>query len=44
MQDGIGIHLYACNADMGKEAFYNSDGDMLIVPQEGTLLIRTELG
>lgn len=29
---------------MENEAFYSSDGDMLIVPQEGTLYITTELG
>jgi homogentisate 1,2-dioxygenase len=29
---------------MEKEAFYNSDGDLLIVPQHGVLLVKTELG
>jgi homogentisate 1,2-dioxygenase len=29
---------------MEKEAFYNSDGDLLIVPYQGTLLVKTELG
>lgn len=29
---------------MGKEAFYSSDGDLLIVPQQGALLFKTELG
>jgi len=29
---------------MENEAFYSSDGDMLIVPQEGTLYITTEFG
>jgi homogentisate 1,2-dioxygenase len=29
---------------MENEAFYSSDGDMLIVPQEGTLYVTTELG
>jgi homogentisate 1,2-dioxygenase len=38
------MHVYACNASMKKQAFYNSDGDLLIVPQEGALLFRTELG
>lgn len=44
MKDGISILLYACNASMEKEAFYNSDGDFLIVPQHGALLVKTELG
>lgn len=29
---------------MIRRAFYNSDGDFLIVPQKGTLVIRTEFG
>ena len=29
---------------MDKEAFYNSDGDFLIVPQTGTLYITTLMG
>lgn len=40
----MSIHLYACNKSMEKEAFYSSDGDLLIVPQQGALLIKTELG
>ncbi|EKM49770.1 uncharacterized protein PHACADRAFT_201465 [Phanerochaete carnosa HHB-10118-sp] len=44
LQKGIVIHTYACNADMGKEAFVNSDGDFLIVPVQGRLDIQTELG
>lgn len=44
MKSGLSIHLYACNANMEKEAFYSSDGDMLIVPQQGALLVKTELG
>lgn len=38
------MHVYACNTNMEKEAFYSSDGDLLIVPQEGALLLKTELG
>lgn len=29
---------------MEREAFYNSDGDLLIVPQEGAILVKTEFG
>lgn len=43
-RQGSAIHLYACNADMSDRYFYNSDGDFLIVAQEGTLLLRTEQG
>ena len=41
---GLGIHDYAFNQNMGHTAFYNSDGDFLIVPQEGNLYITTEFG
>lgn len=43
-QAGIGIHIYACNADMDGRYFYNADGEMLIVPEMGSLTIYTELG
>jgi homogentisate 1,2-dioxygenase len=41
---GLGIYLYAANADMGNTTFYSSDGDLLIVPQMGRLHIRSEMG
>lgn len=41
---GIAIHIYMCNSSMENRAFYNSDGDFLIVPQEGALDIVTEYG
>ena len=44
LQRGIAIHLYAANRSMDKRAFVNADGEMLIVPQLGTLRIVTELG
>ena len=40
---GCGIHLYAANRSM-KRFFYNADGELLIVPQLGALVIATELG
>jgi len=44
MQIGVGIHLYAANASMRDRFFYDADGELLIVPQLGPLLIATELG
>ena len=41
---GIRCHVYACNQSMTDCSFSNSDGDMLIVPQVGTLDIKTECG
>lgn len=43
-RNGLAVHIYACNASMIHEAIYNSDGDFLIVPQEGELAITTEFG
>jgi homogentisate 1,2-dioxygenase len=40
---GSAIHIYRANKSM-ECYFYNADGDFLVVPQEGRLLIRTELG
>jgi homogentisate 1,2-dioxygenase len=39
-----GIHLYAANCSIDTRFFYNADGEMLIVPQEGRLVLATELG
>jgi homogentisate 1,2-dioxygenase len=38
------VHLYAANADMIDRSFSDADGDLLVVPQTGTLDCRTELG
>jgi homogentisate 1,2-dioxygenase len=43
-QAGIGIHLYAANRSMQGRFFYDADGELLIVPQQGRLKIATELG
>jgi homogentisate 1,2-dioxygenase len=42
--DDCGVHLYAVNRSMSNRAFYNADGEMLIVPQLGRLRFATELG
>ncbi len=39
-----GIHLYAANRSMEDRFFYDADGELLIVPQEGALRVATELG
>ncbi|HLT44664.1 MAG TPA: homogentisate 1,2-dioxygenase [Luteimonas sp.] len=41
---GVGIHLYAANRDMQGRFFYDADGELLIVPQQGRLRLATELG
>ncbi|XP_050004702.1 homogentisate 1,2-dioxygenase isoform X1 [Alexandromys fortis] len=42
--NGLAIHIFLCNTSMEDRCFYNSDGDFLIVPQKGKLLIYTEFG
>jgi len=44
LQTGVAIHLYVANRSMDRRFFYNADGEMLFVPQMGTLRFRTELG
>ncbi|GGZ85671.1 homogentisate 1,2-dioxygenase [Streptomyces subrutilus] len=41
---GMAIHLYAANAPMTDRVFSDSDGELLIVPERGGLLLRTEFG
>ncbi len=41
---GVGIHLYAANRSMQGRYFYDADGELLIVPQQGSLRIATEFG
>lgn len=41
---GIGVHRYVANVDMKDRFFYNADGEMLFVPEQGGLLFRTEFG
>ncbi len=43
-QGGMGVHLYAANKDMDGRFFYDADGELLVVPQQGRLRIATELG
>ena len=43
-QFGTAIHMYLANRSMVDRAFLNSDGELLIVPQQGRLRIVTELG
>ena len=40
---GMAAHLYACDRSM-RRVLTNSDGELLIVPQQGMLRIVTELG
>lgn len=41
---GMAIHLYAADTSMTDRVFGDADGELLIVPQHGRLLVRTEFG
>lgn len=43
-QAGLGIHFYAANSSMHDRFFSNADGEMLFVPQQGRLVVHTEMG
>jgi homogentisate 1,2-dioxygenase len=43
-QSGAAIHVYAANRSMRDRFFYDADGELLIVPQQGALAVHTELG
>ena len=42
-QTGMAAHLYLVNRSMQRRAFVDADGELLIVPQHGRLVITTEL-
>jgi homogentisate 1,2-dioxygenase len=44
LKEGLSIYNYVFTSPMDNKCFYNSDGDFLIVPQLGNLLIITEFG
>lgn len=41
---GTAVHLYAISASMTDRYFVDADGELLIVPQDGGLLLYTEFG
>jgi homogentisate 1,2-dioxygenase len=43
-QAGLSASIYLANASMVDEAFYNADGEMLVVLQQGSLRFVTEFG
>jgi homogentisate 1,2-dioxygenase len=43
-QAGMAAHIYLVTRSMENEYFYNADGEMLFVPQQGDLRLCTEFG
>lgn len=44
LRRGVAVHLYVANRSMEHRAFSNVDGELLLIPQEGGLVLQTELG
>jgi homogentisate 1,2-dioxygenase len=44
MQVGLAVHIYRANRSMKGRYFWNADGELMFVPQEGALEIFSELG
>ncbi len=42
--EGVAVHLYRASKSMERRVFVDSDGEMLILPQEGAIRVVTELG
>jgi homogentisate 1,2-dioxygenase len=43
-QAGIAAHLYSATKSMKDRYFYDADGELMFVPQQGTVLLATEYG
>jgi homogentisate 1,2-dioxygenase len=43
-QAGIAVHVYRANRPMKDRYLYSADGELMFVPQQGALLLATELG
>src|SRR5271166_6547753 len=41
---GVAVHIYRATKPMERRVFYDADGELLIVPETGRLLLATELG
>jgi homogentisate 1,2-dioxygenase len=44
MQAGVAVHVYRVNRSMERRYLSDSDGELMFVPQQGALLLATELG
>jgi homogentisate 1,2-dioxygenase len=44
LNTGIAVHIYRATRSMQRRAFYDADGELLIVPQQGRLSLGTEFG
>ena len=42
--EGVAVHVYRANKDMTDRYFFDADGELLLIPEQGRLDIRTEMG
>jgi homogentisate 1,2-dioxygenase len=43
-QAGLAVHIYRANRAMKDRCFWNADGELMFVPQQGSIRLLTELG
>jgi len=43
-QTGVAMHIYRATKDMVNRAFVSADGELLILPEQGSLRLLTEMG
>lgn len=43
-QTGVAMHIYRASRDMVNRAFVSADGELLILPEQGSLRLLTEMG
>jgi homogentisate 1,2-dioxygenase len=44
LRAGLAVHVYRASKAMERRFFFDADGELLIVPQQGRLLLETEFG
>ncbi len=42
--EGVAVHIYRADRDMADRYFFDADGELLIVPEQGRLDLRIEMG
>lgn len=42
--EGVAVHIYRANQDMADRYFFDADGELLIIPEQGRLDLHTEMG
>ena len=41
---GVAVHIYRATTDMAERYFFDADGELLLIPEQGRLDLRTEMG